>query len=243
MPRRPRADAAVRAHAEAMVEMWLREDGLDAARADPGLRPVLANPKLARRSRGSRPTAHAAFAPWLEQRARRAHACSPRRPPGPRAGSTEWLGQVGKIDGRGTGARAVEARHGPDRRRADGFAVAVPLLDESHLQVVATPKRRDAAEALVENLLHAGGELLPAGPGAAARLGHRQFTGALPGLYPLTRTGLLTVHDPGGCRSCWRSCPTGSAGCTPGCWSTATRRCAALARQGARAPSRGWWRC
>ena len=25
-----------------------------------------------------------------------------------------------------------------------------------------------------------------------------QFTGSLPGLYPLTRTGLLTVHDPGG---------------------------------------------
>ena len=24
-----------------------------------------------------------------------------------------------------------------------------------------------------------------------------QFTGSLPGLYPLTRTGLLTVHDPG----------------------------------------------
>ena len=41
-----RRDAAVRAHAEAMVEMWLREDGLESARADPGLGPLLANKKL-----------------------------------------------------------------------------------------------------------------------------------------------------------------------------------------------------
>jgi hypothetical protein len=43
-----------------------------------------------------------------------------------------------------------------------------------------------------------------------------QLTGALPGLYPLTRTGVLTVHDPGRLPQLLEELATGSAGCTPG---------------------------
>ena len=39
--------AATRAHAEAMVEMWLRAEGLDAARVEPRLRASSPTPALA----------------------------------------------------------------------------------------------------------------------------------------------------------------------------------------------------
>ena len=49
-------DRAALRHAEAMVEMWLRQDGLDAARSDPGLHGVLGNPRLQDVLPGWRPT-------------------------------------------------------------------------------------------------------------------------------------------------------------------------------------------
>jgi hypothetical protein len=83
----------------------------------------------------------------------------------------------------------------------------VPLLDASHLQIDVRSgagaghrertARRAAAESLVEALLlrtvsHFRPGLVHLHVWDTGRL-----TGALPGLYPLTRTGLLTVHDPG----------------------------------------------
>ena len=40
-------DGPAREHAHAMVEMWLRRAGLQAARSDPELKPLFANPRLA----------------------------------------------------------------------------------------------------------------------------------------------------------------------------------------------------
>jgi hypothetical protein len=77
------------------------------------------------------------------------------------------------------------------------FPVAVPLLDESHLEVRTTPRTRAAAESLVETLLLRVVSYFRPGMVALHVWDVGQLTGAVPGLYPLTRTGLLTVHDPG----------------------------------------------
>ena len=60
------SEAATRAHAEAMVEMWLRTDGIDAARADPALRDVLANPQVSAAVDRVTADRDAAFAGWLD---------------------------------------------------------------------------------------------------------------------------------------------------------------------------------
>ena len=50
------SEGAAREHAETMVEFWLRREGLESARTDPGLQGVLANPRSRRRWTGSPPT-------------------------------------------------------------------------------------------------------------------------------------------------------------------------------------------
>ncbi|MDN5750880.1 MAG: cell division protein FtsK, partial [Pseudonocardia sp.] len=80
---------------------------------------------------------------------------------------------------------------------SDGaFPVGVPLLDESHLQVTSSPDTRDAAEALVEMLVMRVLSYFRPGLVQVHVWDVGRFAGAMPGLYPLTRTGLLTVHDP-----------------------------------------------
>src|SRR5205085_1500142 len=77
------------------------------------------------------------------------------------------------------------------------FPVAVPLLDASHLELIGTAATRATAEALVESLLMRVVGYFQPGLVQLHVWDVGQFTGSLPGLYPLTRTGLLTVHDPG----------------------------------------------
>ncbi|MER7013994.1 FtsK/SpoIIIE domain-containing protein [Saccharopolyspora sp. NPDC000359] len=110
---------------------------------------------------------------------------------------SEWLGQVGT---RESSAPPPELwRLGtaivPDSPDPQPFPAAVPLLDESHLRIT-TDGNPEAAETLVQNLLL---RLLGHFQPGAVRL-HvwdvAQLTGTLPGLYPLTRAGLLTAHDP-----------------------------------------------
>ena len=72
----------------------------------------------------------------------------------------------------------------------------MPLLDESHLQISSTPEGRAAAEALVQNLLLRVVSYFRPGLVQVHVWDVGSFTGTLPGLYPLTRAGLLTVHDP-----------------------------------------------
>ena len=194
-----RRDAAVRAHAHAMSELWLRADGLEAAGADPALRGLLTNPQLADPIARIEADRQAAFTPWLqtgpEQLARLLADAAPGTAGGwPREGVPD---PVGTADGRGTVPglwRIGDGRIGD--RPPGGFPVGVPLLDEAHLQVHTTPDVRDAVESWLQDLLlRVLGYFRP----GLVRL-HLwdvgSVTGTLPGLYPLTRTGLLTVHDP-----------------------------------------------
>lgn len=195
---RARGDA-VAAHAEAMYELWLREVGVDAARADPGLRPGLDLPALAGAVERAESDRIAAFAPWLDSAPDTLTELMAHAAPGAAGKDPQrWLGEVGKTDA--TGPIPQLWRVGVGTVGADpegGFPVGVPLLDESHLQITTTAATRAAGEALVESLVMR--TVSHFRPGLVQvhvwDVGH--LTGAMPGLYPLTRTGLLTVHDPG----------------------------------------------
>src|SRR5882762_9130318 len=58
-------DAAVLRHASALFEMWLRGEGLDAARRDPSLARALANPRLAEPLRRVLADQRAVFGGWV----------------------------------------------------------------------------------------------------------------------------------------------------------------------------------
>jgi hypothetical protein len=190
-------EAAVRAHAEAMVEMWLRAEGLEAAEADPGLRRLLANPGLTGPVERVERDRRAAFREWTATGPRRIEQIVAEAAPGPAGGDPdEWLGQVGKIDGAGPVPSLWRIGTGRVGGGEPGFPVAVPLLDESHLQITSTHDSRLRAEALVEQLLLRVMSSFRPGVVQLHVWDVGRFTGALPGLYPLTRTGLLTVHDP-----------------------------------------------
>ena len=225
-------DAAVTAHAEAMAEMWLRIEGLDAAHADPGLRELLANPRLAGVVQRVVTDRAEAFGSWLERRPTQLAELLAEAAPGAAGGPPEeWLGDVGVAGGAGPvptlwrigtgaiGTGTAGAAGPPGARpafgtgpagaavaltkapvtavRGGGFPVAVPLLDESHLQIHATHDSRGRAESLLETLLMRVVSHFRPGMVAVHVWDVGQFTGSLPGLYPLTRTGVLTVHDPG----------------------------------------------
>jgi S-DNA-T family DNA segregation ATPase FtsK/SpoIIIE len=195
-----RRDVAVQAHTAAMVEGWLRADGLGAALDDPGLRRLVDNPRLRKVVGVVEADRLTAFAPWLGSGPDALRALIERSAPGvagkPRVDwSTEPVGEVeshGAVPGLWYVGQGWIGDQPPE-----GFPVAVPLLDEAHLQISSSgPDGRAAAEELVQNLLlRVLGHFRP----GLVRL-HLwdvgSVTGTLPGLYPLTRNGLLTVHDP-----------------------------------------------
>jgi hypothetical protein len=89
----------------------------------------------------------------------------------------------------------------PDSPSPQPFPVAVPLLDESHLVITSagtgtTELQREETEALVQNLLLRVLSHVQPGLVRLHVWDIAQLTGTLPGLYPLTRAGLLTAHDP-----------------------------------------------
>ena len=129
--------------------------------------------------------------------------------PGP-AGAPwpEWLGALGTAPATdpppelwriGTAAVADS----PDPRP---FPLAVPFLDAAHLHITSTADRRDdelgtseaggSAEGLVQNLLLRALSYYQPGLVRVHVWDVARLTGTLPGLYPLTRAGLLTAHDP-----------------------------------------------
>ncbi|NMH97196.1 cell division protein FtsK [Pseudonocardia sp. K10HN5] len=181
-----------------MFEMWLRNEGLDAAHVDPGLRGGLTNPALAGVVARVDADRSAAFEPWLATGPGRLAALMEQAAPDAAGREPEqWLGQPGKIDGTGPVPQLWRVGAARIGQREQDFPVGVPLLDESHLQVTSTPGTRTQAEALVETLLMRVVSYFRPGMVAVHVWDVGQFTGAMPGLYPLTRTGLLTVHDPG----------------------------------------------
>jgi len=192
--------AATRAHAEAMVEKWLRDKGLDAARVEPELRGVLANPAMADVVQRVAADRAAAFDAWTEPGERSGPARLAGIVADAAVGSAgepdDWLG-VGKVELDGPVPQLWRIGTGTVGVGGPEFPVAVPLLDASHLELAGPPETRGVAEAMVESLLmrvvgHFRPGLVQLHVWDVGRL-----TGSLPGLYPLTRTGLLTVHDPG----------------------------------------------
>jgi len=192
-------DRPVREHAHAMVEMWLRRAGLEAARKDPQLARLFTNPQLAEPIDRVARDQLATFGEWVRAEPARLTDLVDQAAPGAAGEPPDrWLGDVGKTDGGGPvpelwriGSAGVDGApaHEP-------FPVAVPLLDEAHLQLVSTPHTREAAETLVETLLMRVVSYFRPGMVTVHVWDVGQLTGAMPGLYPLTRTGLLTVHDP-----------------------------------------------
>ena len=192
--------AAVTAHAQAMFEMWLRTDGLETARRDRWLAHAMTVPELAEPLRRAQADQDAVFGPWVDEQPDELADLVDDAAPGS-AGEhwQRWLGRPGAVDGAGP----VPELWRIGEACADGapahppFPVAVPLLDESHLEIRSTPRSRAAAETLLESLLLRVVSHFRPGLVGLHVWDVGQLTGAMPGLYPLTRTGLLTVHDPG----------------------------------------------
>ncbi|HEY2203444.1 MAG TPA: FtsK/SpoIIIE domain-containing protein [Pseudonocardia sp.] len=190
---------AVLEHTRTMLEMWLRAEGLDALAADPSMAAALANPRLAPAVDRVRADQRAVLGDWTAREPARLERLVADAAPGPAGEPPEsWLGEQGKVDGGGPvpelwriGTAVIDGA--PQHRP---FPVAVPLLDESHLEIRSAPRTRAAAEALVEALLLRVVSYFRPGLVSLHVWDTGQLTGAVPGLYPLTRNGLLTVHDP-----------------------------------------------
>ncbi len=185
-------EAGRRAHLDALVELWIREAGpggdLGSWRANPALAHVVRAVE-ADAAAGAR--APATDLPELDGIVAGSATGSAGDPP------HTWIGTVGDLDGNGQVPGLWRIGTG---RLGGGapFHVAVPLLDESHLQLGSRPESRASAIALVESLAMRVTSRFRPGTVALHVWDVGQLTGPLPGLHPLTRTGLLTVHDPSG---------------------------------------------
>ncbi|MFB9744542.1 FtsK/SpoIIIE domain-containing protein, partial [Pseudonocardia sulfidoxydans] len=189
-------EEAVHAHARTMLELWLRDEGIDAARADPGLAAALGSPAFASVVERVEADRAAAFDGWQADGPADLRTVFASAAPGVAGDDPgRWLGEPGKDDAAGAVPRLWRIG-GASVAGGPGFPVGVPLLDDSHLQVSSDPGTRGAAEALVEGLLVRVLSHFRPGLVTVHVWDVGQFTGSLPGLYPLTGSGLLTVHDP-----------------------------------------------
>lgn len=191
-------DLVAERHARLMVELWLRTEGTGAL-TDPELAAALRNPRLAGVADAVAADRRSHFADWHDRVPLALTELVTRAAPGA-AGEPHqtWLGRIGAEDGMGELPElwrigTAVADEAPDR---EPFPVAVPLLDSAHLHVMSTPDSRGTAEALVETLVLRVLSYLQPGLVKVHVWDTGQLTGSLPGLYPLTRAGLLTVHDP-----------------------------------------------
>jgi hypothetical protein len=191
-------DRMAEAHARLMVELWLRSEG-PAATVDPGFAKPLANPRLADVVARVAADRGAHFDEWTRTGPLGLTALVTKAAPGAAGEPWQtWLGTIGIEDGSGELPElwrigTAVADNAPEQVP---FPVAVPLLDSAHLHVVTTHDSRAAAEAMVESLVLRVLSYLQPGLAHVHVWDTGQLTGSLPGLYPLTRAGLLTVHDP-----------------------------------------------
>ena len=185
--------------AQDMFELMVRQVGVDRAVDDPALRDAVRNPVVADRLVAALRDREDAFREWSERGPAGLTELVAQAAPGSAAQPWEsWLGRPGAADG---GAPVPELwRIGtgtvPAAPRQQPFPVAVPLLDSAHLHISSTPASRAQADAVVESLLLRVLSYFQPGLVHVHVWDVGQFTGSLPGLYPLTRAGLLTVHDP-----------------------------------------------
>jgi hypothetical protein len=191
-------EAARKAHLDALTELWLRERGLDAAEADPEFRTLVHSPGLAHVLRAVDEDRAASMRPG-DTALPDLDALVAEAAPGP-AGETGhgWLGKVGDVALTDAAPELWRIGSGKLGASAPPFPVAVPLLDDAHLQISSGPDHRATAIALVEGLVMRMMSTLRPGCVHVHVWDVGQLTGPLPGLHPLTRTGLLTVHDPSG---------------------------------------------
>jgi S-DNA-T family DNA segregation ATPase FtsK/SpoIIIE len=108
-----------------------------------------------------------------------------------------WAGSVGAAVGVHDvpsfwrlGVAAVDGVEGA------AWPLAVPLLDYAHLAVRSDPETRPYAEGLVQDLVLRVLSYFQPGTVRVRLWDVARINGPLPGLMPLTRGGLLTVHDP-----------------------------------------------
>jgi hypothetical protein len=190
---------ATEEHAKAMVELWVRSEGIDKALANPELRIALDNPLMAEVLERALADWERHFTDWTATGPRALAALVAENAPGVAgAAGADWLGQVGEEDGTGVLPELwrIGTAVSDSAPEQAPFPVAIPLLDTAHLQITSNPKSRASAEALVETLLLRVLSYFLPGLVHVHVWDTGQLTGSLPGLYPLTRAGLLTVHDP-----------------------------------------------
>jgi hypothetical protein len=190
-------DLVAEQHARVMVELWLRTEGT-AATVDPAMSGPLANPRMADVVARVGEDRRAHFTDWTGGPLALTELVTRAAPGAAGEPWQTWLGQVGTADGIGELPElwrigTAVADEAPERIP---FPVAVPLLDTAHLHISTTGDSRATAEALVETLLLRVLSYLQPGLAHIHVWDTGQLTGSLPGLYPLTRAGLLTVHDP-----------------------------------------------
>jgi FtsK/SpoIIIE family len=186
-------------HARDVFEIVLREDGIDRALSDPRYARVLRNPKFADVVHRAMEDRERVFAKWTAEGTQRLIDLVATAAPGAASEPYEnWLGHAGQVGGQGPipqlwriGTAVAHSAPLPQE-----FPVAVPLLDRAHLAISSTPPSRGQAENLVESLVLRVLSYFQPGLVHVHVWDVGQLTGALPGLYPLTRAGLLTVHDP-----------------------------------------------
>jgi S-DNA-T family DNA segregation ATPase FtsK/SpoIIIE len=191
------AEEVRRRHLDTLVELWLREEGIDGAAADPEIRGLLTNPEFrhvvraveADRSAGARRPAD--VLPKLDKIVTAAT-------PGSAGRAEDWLGKHGEHNGVDDVPQLWRIGTGRLGPAGTAFEVALPLLDESHVQISSHPKGRAAALVLVENLLMRVVSHFRPGLVALHLWDVEHLTGPLPRLHPLTRSGILHVHDPVG---------------------------------------------
>ncbi|ASO22801.1 ESX-1 secretion system protein EccCa1 [Actinoalloteichus hoggarensis] len=193
---------AQQVHAERVFELWLRDAGIDRALVDPELAVGLRNPALQNVVRRASEDRDRHFADWTGTvPAELADLVAASAPGSASAPYPEWLGSPGRRDGSAgdggvpelwrVGTAVMDSAPSPEP-----FPVAVPLLDGAHLHITSSPASRADAENLVETLLLRVLSHFQPGLVQVHVWDVGALTGSLPGLYPLTRAGLLTVHDP-----------------------------------------------
>jgi hypothetical protein len=190
---------ATERHARVMTELWLRDKGIDRAMADPALAAVLANPRMGDIRGQLEADREAHFGSWTAGGPAQLAGLVGEAAPGAAGEIPEhWLGRPGTADGTGQMPQLwrIGSATSDSAPRAVSFPVAVPLLDSAHLHVSTTPESHAAAESMVETLLLRALSYFQPGLVQVHLWDTGQLTGPLPGLYPLTRAGLLTVHDP-----------------------------------------------
>ncbi len=190
------SEQAALAHAETLAELWLREENAEATVSE-ALSVVRRSSKLSGVVGRLDAEQDAAFSGWRRDAPPELTGLVARAAPGAAGDDPDaWLGRPGTVEGTGPVPGLWQLGTGRAPGGGDDFRVGVPLLDESHLQVRSTAATRAQAESMVEMLvLRVLGYFRPGLVGVHVWDVGR-FAGSLPGLYPLTRTGLLSVHDP-----------------------------------------------